>query len=134
METIGQKFTSSHPNYRGLKTIDGVLMSWCSTHKAWEPTSLFSKSRNRKCGFQYDCKEAQANLKKQYKILIPEGTLCAFENCSKLATCRDHDHITGKFRDFLCHKHNGMLGHADDTLQDLLDGIKYLTTYNEIIN
>ena len=115
---------------RGLKTIDGVLMSWCIGHKKWHPVSEFSINRTRKCGFQRQCKELDAAYKKARKDRpIPEGTLCAFENCSRLAVTRDHDHTTGQFRGLLCNQHNVMIGLADEDVQDLLDGIKYLTPY-----
>ena len=124
----GQMSTDYNISGRGLKTIDGVLMSWCGGHKTWHPVSEFSINRSRRCGFQKQCKEISAAYWKAKRDRpIPEGTLCAFENCSRLAITRDHDHTTGQFRGFLCNNHNVMLGHGDDNVQDLLDGIKYLT-------
>ena len=132
-EEPGLTSTNYNNRGRGLKIIDGVLMSWCHGHKMWEPISELNRNRSRKCGFQYYCRELDNAYSKAKKDRpIPEGTLCAFENCSRLATCRDHDHITGQFRGFLCQQHNRMLGQADDNLQDLLDGTKYLTTYETI--
>jgi len=127
-EEPGQMSTDYNIRGRGLKTIDGVVMSWCHGHKMWHPVSKFSINRSRRCGFQKSCKEINAAYSKAKRDRpIPEGTLCAFENCSRLAITRDHDHTTGQFRGFLCNNHNVMLGHGDDNVQDLLDGIKYLT-------
>lgn len=38
----------------------------------------------------------------------------------------DHDHETGKVRALLCHNHNVMLGHAEDSIETLEKAIKYL--------
>ena len=129
-EELGQTSTDYNIRGRGLKTIDGVVMSWCHGHKMWHPVSKFSINRSRRCGFQKSCKEINAAYSKAKRDRpIPEGTLCAFENCSRLAITRDHDHTTGQFRGLLCNQHNVMIGLADEDVQDLLDGIKYLTPY-----
>tara|TARA_R100001086_G_scaffold169794_1_gene92581 strand:- start:27 stop:479 length:453 start_codon:yes stop_codon:yes gene_type:complete len=40
--------------------------------------------------------------------------------------CLDHDHITGKFRGWLCHKCNSALGWFNDDINYLRRAVKYL--------
>lgn len=69
---------------------------------------------------------------------IPEApyscpTLC--ENCLKPPTKGgmhlDHDHITGKFRGWLCNKCNRGFGHFGDTLEGMQQGVRYLERAQE---
>lgn len=55
----------------------------------------------------------------------PKPELCE-RNCGREAKCLDHDHITGKFRGWLCRPCNMGLGLLGDTLQDLQASIDYL--------
>lgn len=52
---------------------------------------------------------------------VPE--LCEM-NCGRKATHLDHDHITGKFRGWLCHKCNVGIGIFGDTLEGLQAGLQ----------
>jgi len=63
-----------------------------------------------------------------YKPTYPEPKRC--EGCgipfaaTKNGSCMDHDHLTGKFRGYLCCNCNWALGHAKDSrviLQLLID-------------
>jgi hypothetical protein len=63
-----------------------------------------------------------------YKPTYPEPECC--EGCgipfaaTKKGSCMDHDHMTGKFRGYLCCNCNWALGHAKDSrviLQLLID-------------
>lgn len=40
--------------------------------------------------------------------------------------CIDHDHNTGAFRGWLCHRCNGGLGYLGDTLRQLKRAVRYL--------
>jgi hypothetical protein len=40
--------------------------------------------------------------------------------------CADHDHTTGKFRAWICHKCNLALGNFSDDTSRLLNALKYL--------
>lgn len=45
----------------------------------------------------------------------------------------DHDHLTGKFRGWLCHNCNTGLGLFKDNIEDLKRAIEYLEKTNESI-
>lgn len=44
----------------------------------------------------------------------------------------DHDHLTGKFRGWLCHNCNTGLGLFKDSIEDLKRAIEYLEKTNEL--
>lgn len=54
--------------------------------------------------------------KKETRVL--HGRLCSL--------ALDHDHVTGKIRQLLCHRHNLMIGYADDSEEILESGKEYL--------
>ena len=111
----------------------GTLMeetAYCFMCKDWKPVSEFNLNRSRRCGYQRQCRPCEKFLRRQStKYPIPEGQVCGFIHCNELATHRDHNHHTGEFRDFLCAEHNVLLGKAGENIQQLLDGIYYLTTH-----
>ena len=108
--------------------------AYCFMCKDWKPVSEFYINRSRTCGYQKQCIPCSKFLYDQQKRHpIPEGQTCAFKHCDRPAVARDHHHGTGKFRNFLCQEHNMMLGKAGDSIEQLLDGIYYLTTYENIM-
>lgn len=44
----------------------------------------------------------------------------------------DHDHVTGKIRQLLCHKCNTVLGLVDEKINSLLGLVEYLQEHNDI--
>lgn len=55
----------------------------------------------------------------------PEDGLCTL--CRKKKTlCIDHDHITGRFRGWLCRNCNAGLGLLGDTANSLIRAVSYL--------
>lgn len=57
----------------------------------------------------------------------PEPEWC--ECCGRLpgtVLCLDHDHVTGKFRGWLCNQCNRALGLFGDSLADLTRAVQYL--------
>ena len=119
--------------FKGLKLIDGIEMSYCSFHKEWHPVTDFNKDRTRACGVQGVSREASAFYTKlSREFTIPPGTICAFPNCTAVASERDHDHKTDEFRNFLCHMHTSLLGYADDDIEVLQGAIEYITTHETI--
>ena len=54
--------------------------------------------------------------------------ICEWPGCARKATDLDHCHISGKFRGWLCRRHNIGLGLLGDTLDEVRAGIVYLTT------
>ena len=64
--------------------------------------------------------------REQYEALLAsQGGTCALCNSRKLVV--DHDHETGKVRGLLCSKHNIGLGQFDDSAQELLKAVEYLS-------
>lgn len=60
----------------------------------------------------------------------PKPDTC--EACGSNGTiCYDHDHITDKFRGWLCMKCNFALGHVNDDKKILLDLINYLEKHEK---
>ena len=47
-------------------------------------------------------------------------------DCGRKATCLDHDHITGKFRGWLCHPCNMAIGQLGDTAERINQVLLYL--------
>jgi hypothetical protein len=56
----------------------------------------------------------------------PRPKLCEAPGCIRKACCLDHDHVTGKFRGWLCHPHNAGIGLLGDTLNALEEVVRYL--------
>ena len=110
--------------------------AYCFECKVWKPVSEFYKNRSRRCGYQRQCIPCQKAHKVRVKDNpIPEGTICAFEHCDRLATQIDHNHLTGELRLPLCKAHNTLLGKAEEDPIQLIDALVYLkTTTHEIIN
>jgi hypothetical protein len=57
------------------------------------------------------------------------------ENCKRIFKSShdrhlDHDHITGKFRGWLCNRCNRGLGYFDDCIEGLLQAVSYLQLAN----
>ena len=64
--------------------------------------------------------------KKQIEVTgRPKPELC--ELCNKPGRiCFDHDHVTGKFRGWICHRCNVVIGLAEDNIELLNKMINYL--------
>ena len=78
------------------------------------------------------------SLQKYLEKLAQQNHLCAICRV-KLptqgrATHLDHDHKTGKLRDFLCTNCNRGLGHFKDSPELLRSAAKYLDTHNSSVD
>ncbi len=93
-----------------------------------------------------ECKECSRKVSKQVKSINipkpPPDYVCPIcerteEECrgkggKKVGTwCRDHDHITGEFRGWLCHQCNRGIGAFKDNLRKLRNALRYLEQYVE---
>lgn len=56
----------------------------------------------------------------------PKPEVCEITGCALKATCLDHDHATGKFRGWLCRRHNTALGLFGDSVGGLMSAVDYL--------
>jgi len=112
----------------------------CNTEK---PTSAFGTDGGSNY-LRYMCKEC---ARAQYKLVNslkkvtpppPDDHRCPVCNRSKEdirenkndfsgVWCLDHDHITNKFRGWICHKCNLGLGNLNDSIERLKAAIAYLT-------
>ena len=111
----------------------------CSKCKQHLPLSSFSRAS----GGNYlrgECKACNNKLAKQRKAIIadspPDDYLCPI--CKRNADqvehrggknngpwVKDHDHDSGKFREWLCHDCNRGLGAFNDDLELLCEAVEY---------
>ena len=91
---------------------------------------------------RYECKSCakkQAQLVRQLKKSAPAPTddhrcpICERNRSEiqgysirKKGWCADHDHETGNFRDWICHKCNLALGNFNDNIDRLTRAVEYL--------
>lgn len=119
----------------------GVVLNdekYCSVCDQFKPLSKFPKRKNY---IEYCCKSCKSkasksrysnhNLtKEEFDIMINNQnnrcSICNIEFKSNRTTYIDHDHITGKIRELLCPKCNGILGKSNDNILILENAIKYL--------
>ena len=113
---IGQKYTK-----------------YCSKCKQYRPVNEFHKYNGSYTGLQPYCKPCgksyNAQLKAAKKNAPPKTDCCvcgANKNDHKIRL--DHDHETGVFRGWLCHRCNLALGMMDDSVEKLLSAVNYLST------
>lgn len=96
----------------------------------------------RKAKGYYYHEQAKTRMREYYrkKKGIPSAPYPApanCENCNRAFknghdTHLDHDHITGKFRGWLCNRCNRGFGYFGDTLEGMKQGVRYLERAEEI--
>ena len=107
-----------------------------------DPYVLLEKQKEYRKKYSNTAKGKQAlknaQLKKNYNIDLEEYNKLLISQNHKCALCKtdeadlpkklsvDHDHATGRVRGLLCQHCNLGLGHFKDSIDVLLDAIKYL--------
>lgn len=98
--------------------------------KRKEDPARFKKIKNRAILKKYGLTEERYN-----KILQDQNFVCAIckkENSRKGHRLSvDHDHVTGKVRELLCHNCNLLLGIVQDSIRYLQALIEYLAKHRE---
>ena len=91
-----------------------------------------NKSAAANIALRNRCKKVGISLEHYHSL--PKR--CSFKHCKAVEPGGtgdwhlDHDHTTGKFRGFLCHKHNVGLGYFKN-VEELQDAIEYLQRHYE---
>ena len=105
-------------------------IKWCSGCKQEVDQSNFYKYNGSWDGLQPYCKDCQKQYSKHYqkaKKSAPPKTPCRI--CGSEEQLRmDHDHVSGNFRGWLCHRHNVAIGLLNDSIDELHQVIHYLST------
>ena len=114
---------------------------WCRSCKEWKPNSQFRTDyRSPLLKPRGQCLECRRKLGKRYnktlrKLGLPQvkydhmGICPICEELKKLVI--DHNHLTNKLRDRICHRCNMALGFIEKCGPDLLNKLhKYLEKHN----
>lgn len=76
----------------------------------------------------------EARVKRKYGVgPAPVGTKCAICGRDGVEMCVDHDHGTGAFRNYLCHKCNRGIGYLCDDPLLVLRAADYLIEHKKRI-
>lgn len=128
------------------------LQWWCKTCRKetarnWRQTEIYRQKKKeynrkfsktkvgkeiaRKANLHHTCKKMGITL--EFYDALPKR--CNFPDCGAAEPGgrgkvwhKDHDHLTGKFRSLLCHKHNRQV--SDLTLAEALRLVEYLQRYS----
>lgn len=124
-------------------------MRKCNYCKKSKDESNFSKDKSKASGFKSYCKECAIdkqtirNFKKRYGIsdTVYKELLGVQDNKCKIcgitleenkkAFSVDHCHQTKEIRGLLCNKCNVGLGMFDDKIENLINAISYLMSFND---
>jgi hypothetical protein len=132
-------------NNADRKNIDIPKVKKCADCKVEKPNHLFGKDRCTESGLASQCKSCSKNrmllwnygvgLEWFDKLLESQGGRCALCGTDTPGGQGgfhvDHDHLTGKNRELLCHGCNVMLGFAKDSTEILQKAIDYLNKHKE---
>lgn len=131
--------------YRDKKNIHGKGLSYYCKPCACTRARKVHKERYKKDPL-YREEKRNNYIKSRYGLTLSEyaeklkvqGNICTICGVELLTsgglTHLDHDHTTGKIRDFLCTNCNRGLGHFKESTKSLLNAIKYLETHNSSVD
>jgi Recombination endonuclease VII len=101
-------------------------------HNGWRKAN---RDKVRKYAAAYRVKNPGLHRKWQRKRWgLPEPTRpepamcenCAWPSMEGKSLCLDHDHVTGQFRGWLCHRCNAGIGLLGDNIASLRSAVAYL--------
>lgn len=111
---------------------DGKVCSYCGIKKDLKHFGKQATAKDKKDHRCNRCKNNQSKLRGKLRRSAPaKPTVC--NCCSKEyhLMCLDHDHLTNKFRGWLCHKCNSGIGHLGDNIEGLEKALAYLRNHYE---
>lgn len=101
----------------------------------------FANDKGKVCLNKYNLSEKGKAAKRRFHGRptptrpMPEFCECCGDLPNGLGKLHeDHDHVTGKFRGWLCHSCNTALGHLGDTLIGVFNAIRYLKRNEDSID
>jgi hypothetical protein len=131
-----------HSEFSSSKNSPGGLCYWCKSC-----SSENAKTNHRKRVLSGDTSYIRGKrntaIKRKYGItidqyedkLVLQNSICSICKIPLLSygqhTHLDHNHTTGKLRDFLCTNCNRGLGHFKDKKELLMEAAKYLERHTE---
>jgi hypothetical protein len=110
----------------------GKVCSYCGIKKGLNHFGKQATAKDKKDHRCNRCKREQSQLRDRLRKTAPEKPpVC--DCCSREyhLMCLDHDHLTNRFRGWLCHKCNSGIGHLGDTIEGLENALAYLRKHNE---
>lgn len=118
--------------HKDKRSKDGVC-SMCKTCRCAR-TASWQENQKTTNPLQYTRRRKSNNYKSKYGHTLVEleslansqGNICPICKTPLTTMFIDHDHITGKVRNVLCHNCNVGLGHFKESVLNLQSAIEYL--------
>ena len=114
------------------KPKNGKQCSYCGLYKDLKYFGKQATAKDNKDHRCNKCRTQQSRLRNELRKTAPKKPdVC--DCCGKEydLMCLDHDHLTNKFRGWLCHKCNSGIGHLGDNIEGLEKALTYLRNHYE---